>query len=129
MSVPAPRRDAASNPHDAYTQSVFRELPQARGFFRGYLPDEVRELFDWRTLRLETGKFLSDQLQRDFADLRFSIRFAGQQRVHRITDFPTAHSSPLPNPPHTRGCLGCPSLAISIEGGKQAPPFQPKNPH
>jgi predicted transposase YdaD len=61
MSVPAPRPQPASNPHDAYTQNVFRELPQARGFFRGYLPDEVRELFDWRTLRLETGNFLSDQ--------------------------------------------------------------------
>jgi hypothetical protein len=85
MSVSAPRPDAASNPHDAYTQSVFRELPQARGFFRGYLPDEVQELFDWRTLRLETGNFLSDELQRDFADLRFSIRFAGGQRAHRIT--------------------------------------------
>lgn len=85
MSVATPRPETASNPHDAFTQSVFRELPQARGFFRGYLPDEVHELFDWRTLRLETGSFLSDQLQREFADLRFSIRLTGQRRAHRIT--------------------------------------------
>jgi hypothetical protein len=43
---PMPTEDArpepVSNPHDTYAKSVFRETPQARGFFCGYLPDEVR---------------------------------------------------------------------------------------
>ncbi|TVS20012.1 MAG: hypothetical protein EA424_06120 [Planctomycetaceae bacterium] len=60
-----PAQDAGpepiSNPHDAYAKSVFREISQARGFFRGYLPDEVCDLFDWRTLRLETASFVSDE--------------------------------------------------------------------
>ena len=74
-----------SNPHDAYAKSVFREIPQARGFFRGYLPDEVRDLFDWRTLRVETASFVSDELQRQFADLRFTIRLLGDSVERRVT--------------------------------------------
>jgi hypothetical protein len=85
MTDLAPRPNETTNPHDAYTKSVFREIPQARGFFRGYLPPEVQGMFDWRTLRLETESFLSDQLQRDFADLRFSIRLMGDRNPHRIT--------------------------------------------
>ena len=69
--------ESVTSPHDAYVKGVFRRLPQARGFFRGYLPDDVQRLFDWRTLRLESESFLSDELQRDFADLRFSVRLIG----------------------------------------------------
>lgn len=85
MPVQVPQPEAVTNPHDAYAQSVFREIPQARGFFRGYLPVEVQALFDWRTLRLESASFVSDELQRDFADLRFTIRLIGDTIERRIT--------------------------------------------
>lgn len=77
--------NTVSSPHDAYAKSVFRRLPQARGFFCSYLPEDVRSLFDWRTLRLETESFLSDDLLRDFADLRFTIRLVGDTVARRIT--------------------------------------------
>ncbi len=79
------RPEPIANPHDAYAKSVFREISQARGFFRGYLPNEVRDLFDWRTLRVETASFVSDELQRQFADLRFTIRLLGESVERRVT--------------------------------------------
>jgi hypothetical protein len=85
MPVPPSQPEAVTNPHDAYAQSVFREIPQARGFFRAYLPAEVDALFEWRTLRLETVSLVSDELQRDFADLRFTIRLIGDTVERRIT--------------------------------------------
>ncbi len=85
MAFQSPTSDAVSNPHDAYAKSVFRRLPQARAFFRAYLPDEIQSLFDWRTLRLETESFLSDELKRDFADLRFTVRLVGETVERRIT--------------------------------------------
>lgn len=81
----SPALDTVSNPHDAYAKSVFRRLPQARGFFRGYLPEEIRDLFDWRTLRLGTESFLCDDLLRDFADLRFTVRLMGDTVARRLT--------------------------------------------
>jgi predicted transposase YdaD len=77
--------ESVNNPHDAYAQRVFCEIPQARGFFRSYLPEDVRSLFDWRTLRLESATFVSDELGRQFADLRFSIRLVGDTIARRIT--------------------------------------------
>jgi hypothetical protein len=79
------RPDPAVNPHDAYAKSVFGEIPQARAFFRDYLPEAVQALFDWRTLRLETANFVSDDLQQQFADLRFTIRLVGKSVERRIT--------------------------------------------
>jgi hypothetical protein len=72
------------NPHDAYAKSVFRELPEARGFFRGYLPARVARLFDWTSLRLESESFVKDDLAREFADLLFSIRLVGDSLHRRI---------------------------------------------
>jgi hypothetical protein len=85
MPAQTPPSKSVSNPHDAYAKSVFRELAQARAFFRAYLPDEVQALFDWRTLRLVSESFLSNELQRDFADLRFTVRFVGDAVARRIT--------------------------------------------
>ena len=53
-------------------RASFGNSPRHAAFFRAYLPDEVQALFDWRTLRLVPESFLSDELQRDFADLRFT---------------------------------------------------------
>ncbi len=85
MSIDEVQKKTVANPHDAYAQNVFREIPQARAFLRAYLPEEVRTLFDWRTLRLESGSLVSDELQRNFADLRFSVRLTGDERPRRIT--------------------------------------------
>ena len=85
MAAQDARSESISNPHDAYAKSVFGEIPQAREFFRAYLPEDVQSLFDWRTLRLETASFVSDELQRQFADLRFTIRLMGESVKRRIT--------------------------------------------
>jgi hypothetical protein len=50
-----------------------------------HLPDEVQSFFDWRTLRLVPESYLSDELQRDFADLRFTVRLLGDTVARRIT--------------------------------------------
>ncbi len=78
------RSSRTPNPHDAYAKSVFRELPEARGFFCGYLPARVVRLFDWTSLRLESESFVKDDLAREFADLLFSIRLVGDRLDRRI---------------------------------------------
>jgi hypothetical protein len=78
------RSTSVSSPHDAYAQSVFRELPQARAFSCAYLPPDVQALCDWPTLRLERGSFVSDELRRSFTDLRFTIRFIGDPVLRRL---------------------------------------------
>lgn len=82
---PSPTSESVSNPHDAYAKSVFRRIPLARGFFRAYLPDDIQRLVDWRTLRLETESYLSDELKRGFADLRFIVCLVGDAVRRRIT--------------------------------------------
>ena len=77
MATQSARQEKAAIPHDTYAKKVFSQLPQARAFFRAYLPDDVQALFDWRTLRVESVSFISDELQRRFADLRFTIRLIG----------------------------------------------------
>jgi len=80
-----PRRPSrSSNAHDTYAKLVFRELPEARGFFRGYLPPKVVRLFDWTSLKLETESFVKDDLSREFADLLFSIKLIGDSFDRRI---------------------------------------------
>ncbi len=85
MPPQAPQPKPAPDPHDTYVKKVFGELAQARAFFRAYLPENVQVLFDWRTLRLESVNFISDELQRRFADLRFTIRLIGDTIDRRIT--------------------------------------------
>jgi len=78
------RPSRTPNPHDAYAKLVFREVPEARGFFRGYLPAKVVRLFDWSSLKLESESFVKDDLTREFADLLFSIRLVGDSLDRRI---------------------------------------------
>jgi hypothetical protein len=78
------RSPRTPSPHDAYAKNVFRQLPEARGFFRGYLPAKVVRLFDWTSLRLESESFVKDDLAREFADLLFSIRLVGDPLDRRI---------------------------------------------
>ena len=72
MATQPARQKKAPDAHDTYVKKVFRQIPQARAFFRAYLPDDVQALFDWQTLRLESVSFISDELQCRFADLRFT---------------------------------------------------------
>ncbi len=72
------------NPHDEFTKSVFQELHHARGLFRGYLPQEISQHCDWKTLRLERDAFSSDELMNEFADLLFSVQLKGVPTRQRI---------------------------------------------
>jgi len=85
MPSQPPQPKPASDPHDTFVKKVFGELAQARAFFRAYLPEDVQALFDWRTLRLESVGFISDELQRRFADLRFAIRLIDDPVDRHIT--------------------------------------------
>ncbi len=80
-----PTAPKATNPHDGYVQVVFLSIPEARGFFLAYLPANVIALFDWDTLRAANVVFISDQLGRQFADLRFTVCLKGQRKRRRIS--------------------------------------------
>jgi len=84
--LPMKRRRPSRAPtlHDAYAKSLFRELPEARQFFCGYLPAKVVRLFDWSSLRLESESFIADDLAHEFADLLFSVRLVGDPLDRRI---------------------------------------------
>lgn len=74
----------ATNPHDEFAKSVFRELPQARGLFCSYLPSRIAGLFDWQSLRLERDAFSTKELVGEYADLLFSVQIKGSKLRQRI---------------------------------------------
>jgi predicted transposase/invertase (TIGR01784 family) len=64
-------------PHDALFKATFSQPQQAAEALRHALPPEVVRLLDFRTLELEPGSFIDDELRPHYTDLLFSVRYAG----------------------------------------------------
>jgi hypothetical protein len=67
-----------TEPHDALVRWTFSQRQHAAGLLKAALPPELTGAFDWRTLRLEKGSFVSKQLRKRHSDLVFSVVAAGQ---------------------------------------------------
>ncbi|MCA9973793.1 MAG: Rpn family recombination-promoting nuclease/putative transposase [Anaerolineales bacterium] len=62
-----------SNPHDRFFKETFTRLEVARDFFAHYLPTAVVDVLDLDTLALQSGSFIDNDLQEQFADLLYQV--------------------------------------------------------
>lgn len=63
-----------SNPHDKFFKETFTRIEVARDFFAHYLPQSVVDALDLDTLTLQSGSFIDNDLQTQFADLLYQVR-------------------------------------------------------
>ena len=61
--------------HDKFFKRTFSHLPTARSLFKKYLPEEILNLLDLSTLKIETNSFVTPELAEHFSDLVFSCSF------------------------------------------------------
>ncbi|MEP7342753.1 MAG: Rpn family recombination-promoting nuclease/putative transposase [Acidobacteriota bacterium] len=71
-----------TNPHDGYFKSLLGRRAMAVEFLRLYLPKEVTESFDWRTVERVEDSFISEELRHYFSDLIYSVRLKGGETVY-----------------------------------------------
>jgi predicted transposase/invertase (TIGR01784 family) len=62
-----------SNPHDRFFKETFTRIEVARDFFANYLPPAVAETLDLDSLALQSGSFVDEDLQEQFADLLYQV--------------------------------------------------------
>ena len=61
--------------HDKFFKRTFSHLPTARSLFERYLPEDILNLLDLSTLKIETSSFVTPELSEHFSDLVFSCSF------------------------------------------------------
>ncbi len=54
--------DIVNNPHDKFFKSTFGDINTAKDFLDNYLSDELKNIVDLESIRLETGTELFDAL-------------------------------------------------------------------
>lgn len=63
-----------STPHDAVFKTYLSHPDTARDFLRLYLPETLLKVCDLRTLHLESGHFVEDDLRPFYADILYSLK-------------------------------------------------------
>lgn len=61
------------NPHDKFFKELFTRIDLARDFFANYLPEAVVSAVALETLSLQSGSFIDENLQEQFADLLYQV--------------------------------------------------------
>ncbi|QDK82691.1 hypothetical protein EXU85_30420 [Spirosoma sp. KCTC 42546] len=65
------------NPHDRFFKETFSQPEILIDFLNAFAPEAVRERIDYTTLTREVDTFTDEQLAEHFADLVFSVQYAG----------------------------------------------------
>ena len=63
-----------NNPHDGFFKETMTRRENAISFFRGYLPNDIAALADWRTLRIVKETFITPELKERFSDIVYTVR-------------------------------------------------------
>lgn len=63
-----------STPHDAVFKTYLSHPDTARDFLQLYLPETLLKVCDLRTLHLESGHFVEDDLRPFYADILYSLK-------------------------------------------------------
>ena len=76
-----------STPHDAVFKSYLSHPDTARDFLRLYLPETLLKVCDLRTLHLESGHFVEDDLRPFYADILYSLKTtAGDGYIYALIE-------------------------------------------
>lgn len=63
-----------STPHDAIFKTFLRHPATARDFLRLHLPPSLQNLCDLKTLKLESGSFIEEELRAYYSDVLWSLK-------------------------------------------------------
>jgi len=65
---------SANTPHDAVFKQFLHHPDTARDFMQLHLPQYLQPICDFRTLKLESGSFVTDDLRPYFSDILYSLK-------------------------------------------------------
>lgn len=65
-------------PHDALFKSFLTDPKIAKEFLEIYLPDKIKKLCDFNTLKLEPGSYVEKNLRQHFSDILYSLKIVGK---------------------------------------------------
>ena len=68
---------ASHSPHDAVFKHLLSQRATARDFLSIHLPKHLREQCDLRTLQLESGSFIEEDLRASHSDILYSLKTHG----------------------------------------------------
>ena len=71
--------ETVNNPHDTYVQSTFGKVNFAMDFLNNYLPEELVELIDIKTLESRPTTFISEELKKQFTDLLYRVNINNKE--------------------------------------------------
>jgi predicted transposase YdaD len=66
-----------SNPHDRFAKTVMSNLDNAKDFFFGVLPPDLKRCLDLDALELDTDSYVDDDLAEFFSDIVYTCRCSG----------------------------------------------------
>ena len=66
--------DTTATPHDAIFKTFLNHPATARDFLQLHLPESLRTLCDLKTLQLESGSFIEDDLRAYYSDVLWSLK-------------------------------------------------------
>ena len=76
-----------STPHDAVFKTYLSHPDTARDFLQLYLPETLLKVCDLRTLHLESGHFVEDDLRPFYADILYSLKTtAGDGYIYALIE-------------------------------------------
>lgn len=79
--------DTSATPHDAIFKTFLNHPATARDFLHLHLPASLQQLCDLKTLRLESGSFIEDDLRAYYSDVLWSLKTrAGDGYIYTIIE-------------------------------------------
>lgn len=66
-------------PHDSLFRNYLTDINMAKTFFQVYLPEDISNLCDFSTLRLEPGSFVEKNLRKHFSDILYSVQIKDEK--------------------------------------------------
>ena len=64
-----------TNPHDSFASEMFSRKEVAVGFFKEYLPEQLRRRIDLNTLEISKDSFVDKELHHHFSDLLYTVKY------------------------------------------------------
>ena len=64
--------------HDHLTRSSLSNVKVAEEFFKTYLPPEIQEHLNWKSLAPQPESFINDKLRLEVADLLYAVTYQGR---------------------------------------------------
>lgn len=75
---PTKKKDV-SNPHDVFFRYLLSEKKRAVPFFKGILPDKIRQKVDFKSLRLEKDTYISKEMRQYMSDIVYEAAYGETQ--------------------------------------------------